>query len=184
MVSLEVEGERLKVEGERLVVEEERLEEEGEVERYLERIESSYNSCKLSIEKIRKYFRSSDRYLALYMNGATEDNVLEKMAENRTKHRGAGAVLGEDARGPVTPETDSSTWRSPRTLRGLTVRRLTVNKEHLSIPFCFIKFICIDKLMQYIQEELSLLLSWYLTLPNLSAYSVYAAPVCGLDEET
>ena len=66
-MSLEVEGERLKVEGERLVVEEERLEEEGEVERYLERIESSYDSCKLSIEKIR------------------------------TKHRGAGAVLGEDA---------------------------------------------------------------------------------------
>ena len=59
-----------------------------------------------------------------------------------------------------------------------------MNKEHLSIPFCFIKFICIDKLMQYIQEELSLLLSWYLTLPNLSAHSVYAAPVCGLDEET
>ena len=97
MVRLELEGERLKVEGERLVVEEERLEEEGEVERYLERIESSYNSCKLSIEKIRKYFRSSDRYLALYMNGATGDNVLEKMVENRTKHRGAGAVLGEDA---------------------------------------------------------------------------------------
>ena len=35
--------------------------------------------------------------LALYMDGATGDNVLEKIAENRTKHRGAGAVLGEDA---------------------------------------------------------------------------------------
>ena len=52
------------------------------MERYLERIESSYDSCKLSIEKIRKYFRSSDRYLALYMDGVTGDNVLEKMASN------------------------------------------------------------------------------------------------------
>ena len=69
----------------------------GRWSRYLERIESSYDSCKLSIEKIRKYFRSSDRYLALYMDGATGDNVLEKMAENRTKHRGVGAVLGEYA---------------------------------------------------------------------------------------
>ena len=64
---------------------------------YLERIESSYESCGLSVEKVRKYFRSSDRYLGLYMDGATGDNVLEKMAEVRTKHRGAGAVLGEDA---------------------------------------------------------------------------------------
>lgn len=64
---------------------------------YLERIESSYESCGLSIERIRKYFRSSDTYLALYMDGATGDNILERMAEVRTKHRGAGAVLGEDA---------------------------------------------------------------------------------------
>ena len=68
----------------------------GSTAGYRQRIESSYESCGLSLEKIRKYFHSSDKYLALYMEGATGDNVSQKMAETRTKHRGAAAVLGDD----------------------------------------------------------------------------------------
>ena len=63
---------------------------------YLERIEASYESCGLTIQQIRKYFRSADRYLALYMDGATGDNVTERMKEVRKNHRGPGALLGDD----------------------------------------------------------------------------------------
>ena len=73
---------------------------------YVERIEKSYENSGLTLERILKYFRSSDRYLALYMAGATGDNILGKMAEVRAKHRGAAAVLGQDAIRPGTYSRD------------------------------------------------------------------------------
>ena len=66
----------------------------GTTRGHIERIEASYENSGLSVEMVRKYFRSSDQYLKLYMEGATGDNIQALMKIKR-KHRGAASVLGD-----------------------------------------------------------------------------------------
>ena len=61
----------------------------------MKRIEGSYEKCGLSLELIRKYFRSCDEYLATYNEGATGDNITQIMKEKR-KHRGPAPMFPEE----------------------------------------------------------------------------------------
>ena len=72
-----------------------RLNTPGSARGYIERIESSYENSGLTIEIIRKYFRSCDNYLLAYSEGATGDNINQVVKEKR-KHRGPGAMLEEE----------------------------------------------------------------------------------------
>ena len=62
---------------------------------YESRIENSYEDCGLSVELIRKYFRSCDEFLEEYSNGATGDTIYDIMKE-RKKHRRPAAMLREE----------------------------------------------------------------------------------------
>ena len=72
-----------------------RLNTPGCAKGYESRIENSYEACGLSLELIRKYFRSCDEFLEEYAKGATVDNIYDIMKE-RKKHRGPAAMLPEE----------------------------------------------------------------------------------------
>ena len=72
-----------------------RLNTPGSAKGYLERIEGSYEKCDLSLEMIRKYFRSCDEHLLAYSEGATGDNIIQILKEKK-KHRGPAPMLSEE----------------------------------------------------------------------------------------
>ena len=67
----------------------------GSAKGYSDRVEGSYENCELSLELIRKYFRSCDEYLLEYSMGATGDNIT-KILKEKKKHRGPAAMLPEE----------------------------------------------------------------------------------------
>ena len=54
---------------------------------YVERVVSSYST--VTLDKVRKYFLSSAKFVQLYLDGETGNTVNQKMAEIRKSHRGA-----------------------------------------------------------------------------------------------
>ena len=58
----------------------------GSSKGYVERVVSSYST--VTLEKVRKYFLSSEKFVQLYLDGETGNTVNQKMAEMRKSHRG------------------------------------------------------------------------------------------------
>ena len=67
----------------------------GSARGYESRIENSYEDCDLSLELIRKYFRTCDEFLDEYSKGATGDTLYKVMKEKK-KHRGPAGMLEEE----------------------------------------------------------------------------------------
>ena len=54
---------------------------------YIDRVIASYSS--VTVDKVRKYFASADKFVKLYLAGETGHTVNLKMAKMRKSHRGA-----------------------------------------------------------------------------------------------